>query len=128
VAQDNRGKRTSGMDGVASLTPKERLIYARQLPSLSRWTVDPIRRTYIPKRSNPAEKRGIGIPTMRGRAMQTLVKLVLKPEWGAVFDPNSYGFRPGRRPHGTTEAIFNFIWLQLKYVLGADIEKCLTRS
>lgn len=53
------------MDGVASLKPEERLTYARQLRYLSRWTVDPIRRTYIPKPSNPTEKRGLGIPTMR---------------------------------------------------------------
>jgi 5-methylcytosine-specific restriction endonuclease McrA len=44
VTQDNRGKRTPDVDGVASLTPQERLAYARQLRYLSRWTVDPIRR------------------------------------------------------------------------------------
>ena len=57
VTQDNRGKRTPGVDGVASLTPEERLTYARQLRYLSCWTVDPIRRTYIPKPNNPTEKR-----------------------------------------------------------------------
>jgi RNA-directed DNA polymerase len=62
VTQDNRGKRTPGVDGVASLAPEERLTYARQLRYLSRWTVDPIRRTYIPKPNNPTEKRGLGIP------------------------------------------------------------------
>ena len=39
VTQDNRGKRTPGVDGVASLKPEERLTYARQLRYLSRWTV-----------------------------------------------------------------------------------------
>jgi hypothetical protein len=43
VTQDNRGKRTPGVDGVASLTPEERLAYARQLRYLAGWTVDPIR-------------------------------------------------------------------------------------
>jgi RNA-directed DNA polymerase len=94
---------------------------------LSRWTVDPIRRTYIPKPNNPTEKRGLGIPTMRDRAMQALVKLALEPEWEAVFEPNSYGFRPGRSTHDAIEAIFNFIRLQPKYVLDADIEKCFDR-
>jgi RNA-directed DNA polymerase len=127
VTQDNRGKRTPGVDGVASLKPEERLTYARQLRYLSRWTVDPIRRTYIPKPNNPAEKRGLGIPTMHDRAMQALVKLALEPEWEAVFEPNSYGFRPGRSTHDAIEAIFNFIRLQPKYVLDADIEKCFDR-
>jgi RNA-directed DNA polymerase len=127
VTQDNRGKRTPGVDGVASLKPEERLTYAHQLRYLTRWTVDPIRRTYIPKPNNPTEKRGLGIPTMRDRAMQALVKLVLEPEWEAVFEPNSYGFRPGRSTHDAIEAIFNFIRLQPKYVLDADIEKCFDR-
>jgi len=61
VTQDNRGKRTPGVDGVASLKPEERLTYVRQLRYLSHWTADPIRRTYIPKPNNPTEKRGLGI-------------------------------------------------------------------
>jgi len=64
---------------------------------------------------------------MRDRAMQALVKLALEPEWEAVFEPNSYGFRPGRSTHDAIEAIFNFIRLQPKYVLDADIEKCFDR-
>ena len=64
---------------------------------------------------------------MRDRAMQALVKLALEPEWEAVFEPNSYGFRPGRSTHDAIEAIFNFIRLQSKYVLDADIEKCFDR-
>jgi hypothetical protein len=50
VAQDNRGKRTPGVDGVARLTPEQRLALARDLRDLPGWTVDPIRRIYIPKR------------------------------------------------------------------------------
>jgi RNA-directed DNA polymerase len=127
VTQDNRGKRTPGVDGIASLTPEERLRLAHHLRCLSRWTVDPIRRSYIPKPNNPSEKRGLGIPTLRDRAMQALVKLALEPEWEAVFEPNSYGFRPGRSTHDAIEAIFNFIRLQPQYVLDADIEKCFDR-
>ena len=36
VTQDNRGKRTAGVDGVASLTPQQRLALAEQLPDLTR--------------------------------------------------------------------------------------------
>jgi len=129
VTQDNRGKRTPGVDGVAALTPEERLRLVYQLRYLSRWIVDPIRRMYIPKPNNPTEKRGLGIPTMRDRAMQALVKLALEPEWEAAFEPNSYGFRPGRSTHDAIEAIFNFTLrgLQPKYVLDANIEKCFDR-
>jgi RNA-directed DNA polymerase len=33
---------------------------------------------------------------MADRALQALVKAALEPEWEARFEPNSYGFRPGR--------------------------------
>jgi RNA-directed DNA polymerase len=59
--------------------------------------------------------------------MQALVKLVLEPEWEARFEPNSYGFRPGRSAHDAIEAIFNFTSRKAKYVLDADIEKCFDR-
>lgn len=49
VTQENRGKRTPGVDGVASLTPRQRLALARRLHHLLTWTTQPIRRTYIPK-------------------------------------------------------------------------------
>jgi RNA-directed DNA polymerase len=87
----------------------------------------PIRRVYIPKASNPNERRPLGIPIMRDRAEQALVKLALEPEWEARFEPNSYGFRPGRCPQDAIEAIFNHIRLKPKYVLEADIEKCFDR-
>jgi len=126
VTQDNRGKNTPGVDGVASLTPKRRVLLAKMLRDLSGWTANPLRRVYIPK-PGTAEKRPLGIPTMFDRAMQALVKLAMEPEWEAKFEPNSYGFRPGRSTHDAIEAIFKAIHLKPKYVLDADIEKCFDR-
>lgn len=125
VTQDNRGKRTPGVDGVASLTPTERMRLAHQLRHLDK-VPDPVRRTYIDK-PGTTEKRALGIPTMADRAYQALIKLALEPQWEAKFEPNSYGFRPGRCAHDAIEAIFNYIRLKPKYVLDADIEKCFDR-
>lgn len=125
VTQDNRGKRTPGVDGVASLTPPERLTLAHDLRNLNT-NPSPLRRTYIDKPGSN-EKRPLGIPTLADRARQALVKLALEPEWEAKFEPNSYGFRPGRAAHDAIEAIFNFIRLKPKYVLDADIEKCFDK-
>jgi RNA-directed DNA polymerase len=44
--------------------------------------------------------------------MQCLVKLALEPEWEAVFEPHSYGFRPGRSVHDAAVAV--------KHGLGAE--------
>jgi len=123
VSQDNRGKRTPGVDGVANLTPVQRMVLVGKLRDLTNWQVDAIRRTYIEKRGT-SELRGLGIPTISDRACQAVVKLALEPEWEAKFGPNSYGFRPGRSAHDAMEAIFNHIRLKPKYVLDTDIEKC----
>jgi len=64
---------------------------------------------------------------MNDRALQALVKLALEPEWEARFEPNSYGFRPGRSCHDAIGAIFNAISKKAKYVLDADIAKCFDR-
>ncbi|MFP3022596.1 reverse transcriptase domain-containing protein [Wolbachia endosymbiont (group A) of Pogonocherus hispidulus] len=54
---------------------------------------------WIPKPGKPLERRPLGIPTISCRAKQTLVKMALEPEWEAKFEPNIYGFRPGRSCH-----------------------------
>jgi RNA-directed DNA polymerase len=124
VTQDNQGKHTAGIDGVKSLTPPQRLALAERLGKLP--TGSPTRRVWIPK-PGKAERRPLGIPTLHDRALQALVKLVMEPEWEATFEPNSYGFRPGRSGHDAIGAIFIAIDKQPKYVLDADIAKCFDR-
>lgn len=124
VTQDNRGKKTAGVDGVKDLAPAQRLDLARTLRPQPK--VQPVRRVWIPK-PGKAEQRPLGIPTMRDRATQTLVRLALEPEWEARFEPNSYGFRPGRSCHDALEAIFNGVRYKAKYVLDADIAACFDR-
>ena len=51
----------------------------------------------------------------------------MEPEWEAQFEPNSYGFRPGRSAHDAIGAIYMAINKQPKYVLDADIAKCFDR-
>jgi RNA-directed DNA polymerase len=93
VTQDNQGKKTAGIDGIKSLSPKQRLELVKNL-SLKTKPL-PARRIYIPKASGG--KRPLSIPAIKDRATQALVKLGLEPEWEAPFEPNSYGFRPGVR-------------------------------
>ncbi len=125
VSQDNTGKKTAGIDGVKSLSKKERLELVYSLVPLT-GKADPVRRVWIPKPGKD-EKRPLGIPTMEDRARQCLAKLALEPEWEAHFEPNSYGFRPGRSCHDAMEAIFNALRSKTAYVLDADIAKCFDR-
>ncbi|MDZ8235757.1 MAG: group II intron reverse transcriptase/maturase [Nostoc sp. ChiQUE01a] len=124
VTQDNQGKKTAGVDGIKSLSPEARLHLAQRLKPGNK--AKPTRRVWIPK-PGKEEKRPLEIPTIHDRALQTLLKLALEPEWEAKFELNSYGFRPGRSCHDAIEAIFTAIAVKPKYVLDADISKCFDR-
>lgn len=95
VTQDNRGKKTAGIDGVKLLSPSQRISLTYKLKIDGR--CNPIKRRLIPKPGKPDEFRPLGIPTIHDRAKQALALLVLEPEWEAKFEKNSYGFRPGRQ-------------------------------
>jgi RNA-directed DNA polymerase len=124
VTQDNQGKKTAGVDGVKSLSPKARMSLVGRLKLGDK--SKPTRRVWIDKPGRE-EKRPLGIPTIYDRALQALVKLALEPEWEAKFEPNSYGFRPGRSYQDAIEAIFIAINQKPKWVLDADIAKCFDR-
>lgn len=124
VTQDNTGKSTAGVDGIKSLTPVQRLHLVKSLSLTGK--AKPTRRVMIPKPGS-SEQRPLGIPCMIERAKQMLVKLALEPEWEAVFEPNTYGFRTGRDAHDAIGAIFSSIKHKSKYVLDADLLKCFDK-
>ena len=68
------------------------------------------------------------MPTMLNRSQQALAKMALEPEWESMFEPNSYGFRPGRSCHDAIGAIFNAIRYKPKFVFDADIAGCVRRD
>lgn len=114
----NKGKPTKGIDNELYTTADKKWRLANSLKLNGK--ADIIRRVYI-------QKRPLGIPTIKDRAKQTLVKFALEPEWEAVFEAESYGFRPGRCCQDAVENIFTCVRSTPKYVLNADIVKCFDR-
>ena len=129
VTQENKGRYTPGIDGQIYATSNQRAELAEDVRRINvfNYKCKPLRRVYIPKSSG--DKRPLGIPTVKDRVMQMLVKLALEPEWEARFEPHSYGFRPGRR---CMDAIWQ-IWHSIRviktlkkseWILDADILGC----
>ena len=124
VTTENKGRNTAGVDKVKVISHKKKIELAYRLKLDGK--VNSTIRTYIPKpRKNGC--RPLGIPTIDDRAKQMLAKLALEPEWEAIFEPNSYGFRPGRSCHDATATLFLSLRGKFRYVLDADIQKCFDR-
>ena len=83
-----------------------------------------IRRKYIDK-PGKAEKRPLGIPTIRDRIVQECMKLVLEPILEAQFFAHSYGFRPMRDAEMALARINQVSHVSAKYwIVEGDISKC----
>lgn len=121
----NKSKNTPGVDGFIPTNSGMKLTLAKNLCLNGKASL--IRRVWIPK-PGKTEKRPLGIPTIQDRSKQALAKLALEPEWEAKFEPNSYGFRPGRSSHDAIEAIFSCLRSKTeKLVYDANIKKCFER-
>ncbi|WP_214104473.1 reverse transcriptase N-terminal domain-containing protein [Acrocarpospora catenulata] len=107
VTQRNAGRKTAGIDGEVALTSSTRAgVAERVMATRSTWRPLAVRRVHIPKASNPAKLRPLGIPVILDRCHQARVRNALEPEWEAQFEPRSYGFRPGRGCHDAIGAIY----------------------
>lgn len=127
VTIENRGRKTTGIDNKLYNTDETKIKLVKKIKIDGK--ANPIKRVYISK-PGKSEKRPLGIPIIEDRVKQYLILLALEPEWEAKFEPNSYGFRPGRSCHDAVVSIFGHIRLGRnksnfkKYILDADLKGC----
>jgi len=81
----------------------------------------PARRVYIPKDARGTKFRPLGIPAVRDRVAQEVLRRLLNPIFEAKFHDHSYGFRPGRSCHQAVEKVLELGRQGYRWVLDADI-------
>lgn len=120
----NKGKRTSGIDGEKWLTPDSKMKAVLSLTG-NRYKAKPLKRVFINK-PGKKKKRPLGIPTMYDRAMQSLYALALEPIAETMSDIRSFGFRKHRSTKDAREQIFLCLSKKnsAQWILEGDIKGC----
>lgn len=92
----------------------------RDLKTRGQFQPKPLRRVYVPK--GQGKLRPLGIPAVRDRIAQEVVRMLLSPVFEPLFHENSYGFRPERNCHQAVERVLECHRKGYQYVLDADIK------
>lgn len=96
------------------------LALMRDLKTRGAFQALPLRRVHIPK--GPGQTRPLGIPAVRDRVAQEVLRLILSPLFERLFHDDSYGFRPDRSCHMALARVVELHRLGHTHVLDADIQ------
>jgi group II intron reverse transcriptase/maturase len=96
------------------------LALMRDLKTRGAYQPLPLRRVHISK--GPGQTRPLGIPAVRDRVAQEVLRQLLSPLFERLFHDDSYGFRPGRNCHEAVERVLELHRQEHVHVLDADIK------
>ena len=82
----------------------------------------PLRRVFISKGPRSKKLRPLGIPVVRDRVAQEVLRRLLEPLFEPRFHPASFGFRPGRSCHAALKEVLRLHRLGFRHVLDADVQ------
>lgn len=94
----------------------------RDLKTRGKFRPKPLRRVHIPKGPGSKKTRPLGIPIVRDRVAQEVVRRLLAPLFEPRFHECSFGFIPGRNCHMAIERVLELHRQGLCVVLDADIQ------
>jgi group II intron reverse transcriptase/maturase len=86
-----------------------------------RYTPKPVLRVYIPKTSNPKERRPLGIPVVSDRIVQQAILQIVDPIFDPEMSERSFGFRKGRKAHHAIAAAIADAKEGYRHVVDADV-------
>jgi group II intron reverse transcriptase/maturase len=93
----------------------------RDLKTKGSFVPKPLRRVWIPKDAKGTKLRPLGIPAVRDRVAQEVIRRLLEPIFEPLFHDCSFGFRPGRSCHKAIERVLSFHRAGKRVTLDADI-------
>jgi len=128
-------KRNRGAAGIDKISPgapgfEENLdanlnSLKRDLKTRGAFNPKPLRRVWIPKETTGKRKgkklRPLGIPAVRDRIAQEVLRRLLEPIFEPLFHDCSFGFRPKRSCHDAIRRVLSFHEEGERITLDADI-------
>lgn len=120
----NRG--AAGIDKVSIAMFEENLDanlagLMKDLKTRATFVPKPLRRKWIAKDATRTKLRPLGIPAVRDRVAQEVLRRLLEPIFEPLFHDNSFGFRPKRNCHAAIKRVLKYHEAGNRVVLDADI-------
>jgi RNA-directed DNA polymerase len=120
----NRG--AAGIDKVSIAMFEENLdanlaSLMKDLKTRGTFVPKPLRRKWIAKDASQTKFRPLGIPAVRDRVAQEVLRRLLEPIFEPMFHDSSFGFRPKRNCHSAIRRVLEHHEAGFRIVLDADI-------